>query len=95
MPMTGIGRCTSVAPICSDIPSIFIWVAKCPVYHDKQQGGGARILSMQRLCTNRGYLGTRLPFRSQELYRVIESMTQKLHTMHYTTVLGASNRPVF
>ena len=88
---------TSGAPICSEISSTFAWGRRVPVsavYHEEV---------VLESCLWRGYvpagetyaLGSLFTPRSY-LASVVDSegMKQELHTAHYTTALGASQRPV-
>jgi len=52
--LVGPAHNTSGAPIYFEIPSTFAWGRKVPSIHSVLQESGARVLSMERLCTSGG-----------------------------------------
>ena len=94
----GPAHCASGAPICSEIPNHLAWGRKVPSIRSAPREGMARVLPVERLCTSRGDLRTRLPFRLKTIWRLqlkaVARKHKRLQTTHTTTALDTSHRPV-
>ena len=78
--LVGPAHCTFKAPTCSEIPSTFAWGRKVPSIRSVPRGGCARVLSMEKLCTSRGDLRTRLSLQGA-IWRL--KLTTRVGSSHY------------